>query len=183
MTGAERAALGGAVAVVAALGLLLPFTAVVRDREMAPSVLPGDFVVLVPRAPEVGDVVAVIDPLDPARWTLRRVESLAGPVRYEDGMVVPATGDPPVLEMGRTPEEVVLREGDHLVRHRGRPVRWEQGEVLVPEGWMWLGADNREDALDSRWWGPLPTSAAQGVVVLRVGSPQHPWRSWISRRP
>lgn len=183
MSPGERARLGTLAVLVAGLGLSLPFIAVVRDAEMAPSLLPGDLVVIAPRAPTAGDVVAVIDPLDPGRWTLRRVESLAGPVRYEDGMVIPAAGDPQVLEMGRTAEEVVLREGGHLVRHRGRPVRWEQGTVQVPEGWMWVGADNREEALDSRWWGPLPTRAAQGVVILRVGSPQHPWRSWITRAP
>ena len=46
----------------------------------------------------------------------------------------------------------------------------------VPEGHWFLLADNRDGAVDSRWWGPVPESRIQGVVRLRQG-PEDPWRS------
>lgn len=183
MTLAGRIGLGGAALLLAGAGAALPFVAVVPDDEMAPSLLRGDWVVLAPRAPSPGEVVAVLDPLDPARWTLRRVESDAGPVRYEDGLVIGAAGEPSLLEMGRDEGVVTLQEGEHLVRHLVRPIHWEQPVVEVPEGWLWLGADNRDAAVDSRWWGPLPATVAQGTVVLRLGRPGHPWRGWVARAP
>jgi hypothetical protein len=133
--------------------------------------------------PRAGDVVPVVDPLDPARWTLRRVETIGGVVRYEEGSYR-TSGDPvDVLEMGRDEAEVTLREGDHLARTAARPVRWEMGETGVEDGWAFLGADNRDVAVDSRWWGPLPVDALQGVVALRVGRPGHRWRGWVETAP
>jgi hypothetical protein len=48
----------------------------VPDDEMAPSLFAGDWVVLAPGTPTAGEVVALVDPLDPSRWTLRRVEAI-----------------------------------------------------------------------------------------------------------
>lgn len=171
----------GAVALGAAL--LLPRLAWVPDDEMAPSLLAGDLVLLLPVEARAGDVVAVVDPLDPTRWTLRRVETIGGAVRYEDGVYYTADAEPPgVLEMGRDTERVVRTEGPHLVRLAPGAVRWSLAETGVPEDAAFLGADARDEAVDSRWWGPMPLEALQSVVVLRVGPPRHPWRSWVEVR-
>lgn len=161
----------------------LRFVARVPDDEMAPSLLAGDLVVVVPGAPTVGAVVALTDPLDPGRWTLRRVLATGGAVRFEDGFYHTETEDPPVLDMGALEPHRVLQEGDHLTQRLTRPVRWEMGAVGLPAGRVWLAADNRDDALDSRWWGPAPVAAVQGVVVARFGRPGHTWRGWFSRTP
>jgi signal peptidase I len=39
---------------------------------------------------------------------------------------------------------------------------------IVPQGKIWVMGDNRADAADSRQWGPLPTSAIVGRVVLVI---------------
>lgn len=172
---------GGAVTLVAAL--LLPRLAWVPDDEMAPSLLAGDLVLVLPVEPRPGDVVAVVDPLDPARWTLRRVETIGGAVRYEDGVCYTSGSEAPrVLEMGRDTEAVVRTEGDHLVRLAPGTVRWSLPETGVPDDSAFLVADARDAAIDSRWWGPVPLAALQGVVALRVGAPRHPWRGWLEGR-
>lgn len=158
---------------------LLPRLAWVPDDEMAPSFLPGDLVLLLPVEAHAGDVVAVVDPLDPSRWTLRRVETIGGAVRYTDGEIHTTDLDKPaLLEMGRSTDAVVLKENRHLTQLSPRPVRWSMEEIAVPDDRMFLSADARDLALDSRWWGPAPLDVVQGVVVARVG-PAHTWRGWF----
>jgi hypothetical protein len=41
--------------------------------------------------------------------------------------------------------------------------------VTVPEGHWYLLAEDRDGALDSRFWGPVPEAAISGVARLRVG--------------
>jgi signal peptidase I len=175
------------LAVLGGLGILvaaaLPFLAWVPDEEMAPSLLPGDLVLLWPGDIVTGDVVAVVDPLDPSRWTLRRVLATSGAVRFDNGFFHTDAEEPPVLEMGHLGDQNVLKEGAHLTQRLTRPVRWELGDVVLPEGRVWLAADNRDVAMDSRWWGPVPGEALQGVVLLRVGRPGHVWRGWVSTSP
>lgn len=175
------AATGGLIALVTALAL--PWLAWVPDDEMAPSFFAGDLVVILPIEARVGDVVAIVDPLEPARWTLRRVETIGGAVRYDDGVFHTAGADAPrILEMDRSTARVVRSEGPHLVELAARPVRWALPEAGVPEDAAFVGADARDAALDSRWWGPVPLEGLQGVVVLRIGAPEHPWRGWVAGR-
>lgn len=177
----RRVLWGAAAALVLLLGGA-QVVARVPDDDMAPSLFRGDLVVLLPLAPRPGDVVALVDPLDPSRWTLRRVEARGGNVRYDDAAFVMDDAPEPLLEMGRDADWVTLQEGPHLIRHLPRAVRWRTEDEPVPAERLYLGADNRDVALDSRWWGQVPAEVAQGVVVLRFGSPRHPWRGWIGGR-
>lgn len=158
-------------------------TAVVPDDAMAPSLLPGDLVLILPLTPRLADVVAVVDPLDPSVWTLRRVEGVGGAMRYRGGSFVP--GDAPqLLDMGRDDAGyAVIEEGGHLTRHLPRNVEGEMDEVGVPDDRAFLGADNRDIALDSRWWGAVPLDLLQGRVVLRIGPPRNRWRTWFDLHP
>lgn len=171
-----------AVPAVLLLGTL-PLVAVVPDDEMAPSLYAGDFILVLPTMVRRGDVVPVVDPLEPSRWTLRRVEAIGGAVRYEGGAYYAGEGTFDVLEMGRDETWVTVQEGDHLARLSLRGTRWVLPESSVPDDMAFLGADARDEAMDSRWWGPLPVTALQGVVALRVGRPRHPWRGWVSTAP
>lgn len=170
-------------AAFACLGVIaaLRFVAVVPDDDMAPSVQRGDLVVIVPVSPRAGDVVAVVDPLDPTRWTLRRVEGIGGAIRYQDGVFHSSDGPTRVSELGRDAHGVTLREGGHLTRI-AQEVRWELPETGIPDTHAFLGADARDVAMDSRWWGPLPLDALRGVVVARIGAPRSAWREWVDLR-
>ncbi len=174
------------VAVLALLlGLLGSHTALVSDDGMAPSLLPGDAVVLWPGTPVVGDVVAVVDPLDPSEWTLRRVEAIGGAISYSGGSYV-HDAEPVLLDMGKDDAGYsVVKEGPHLTRHRPSPRTVDDTleSSGVPDDSAFLGADNRDEALDSRWWGPVPLNVLQGRVILRIGAPRNRWRSWVTTAP
>ncbi len=153
------------------------------DTEMAPSVLRGDLLLLLPLTPEVGDVVVLSDPLEPARHTLRRV--IAGPgatVRFEDAGFVVGDDAPSRLEMGREDGKVIVQVSGHLVQIRSTGTRWEMAPVAIGPEQYFLGADALDEATDSRWWGPVPSEAIAGVVAMRVGEPQHRWRDWVEFR-
>ncbi len=163
---------------------LVRFVAYVPDAEMAPSYLRGDLVVVLPLAPREGDVVALRDPLDHTRWTLRRVEGIGGAVRFSAaGFHSSSRPKSRLLDMGEFEGGSIRLEGTHLVTRRADPVtRLEFDDVGVPDDAAYLSADARDTALDSRWWGPVPLDAVAGVVVFRVGSPTTPWRGWTGGR-
>lgn len=176
-----RAALGTGAALIVVVALVASHVAVAPDDAMAPSLLSGDVLLILPLTPEIGDVVAVVDPLDPSAWTLRRVETIGGAIAYNAGSYV-REDEPQLLDMGRDDAGfAVIQEGKHLSRHLARRVDWRMDSVGVPDDSAWLGADNRDIAVDSRWWGPVPLSYVQGVVVLRVGAPGNRWRGWYGR--
>lgn len=132
-------------------------------------------------------MVLVTDPLDPSRRVLRRAIAHGGQkVRVEDGTVrvdgkrirQQEMGDPPQADEG--PELTVLKEviwskpparaNRFFPTISDRPTRWSApGVVEVPEGHWYVLADNRDAALDSRWWGPVPESAIHGVARARYG--------------
>lgn len=172
------------VACIAALFVgICSRAAFVPDDSMSPSLLPGDLVFILPTRTAVDDVVAVVDPLDPTVWTLRRVEAIGGAIRYTGGSFVIEQA-PQLLDMGLDENGFsVIQEADHLTRHLVRNISWEMDEVGVPDESSWLGADNRDIAIDSRWWGPVPLVALRGTVVLRVGPPRNRWRGWFDLSP
>ena len=132
---------------------------------------------ILPLAPRVGDVVAVVDPLDAERWTLRRVEAIGGAVSYDGGTFrTSEQRKVKLLDMGEYLGRPVHLEGEHLVLRAAAPTRMTVTDVGVPDDSAFLGADDRDGALDSRWWGPVPLGALRGVVFARVGSPATPWR-------
>lgn len=173
----------GLLALTVLLGLASTHMAVVPDDAMSPSLLPGDLLLILPVAPREGDVVALRDPLDPGRYTLRRIEAIGGALRY-DGRTF-RTGSRSkirLLDMGEYEGRPVLLEGEHVTLRAVTPTRQSFPEIGVPDDRAFLSADNRDSALDSRWWGPVPLDAIGGVVVARIGAPTTPWRGIFGTR-
>lgn len=190
--------------VLSVLGLVLGLLAVgatasarkVLGEDMAPTIAPGEWVFLLPVPIIRGDVVAVKDPLDPARTVLRR--AYAGPgneVSYEDGTVRVGIKKIRQKEMGtldawRVLEETVwskppARANLWLIRRYADNVRWKMDRITVPDGHWFLLADDRDGALDSRWWGTVPEDDILGVVRARVGTADQ-WRpamQWMKPVP
>ncbi|MEC7947476.1 MAG: signal peptidase I [Myxococcota bacterium] len=179
-------ALVGATALVMAAAVLVPLRTVAGD-DMSWSLRDGDRIWIIPDRIRRSDVVLVTDPLDPSRQVLRRAIAHGGQrVRVEDGTVrvdgkrirQQEMGDPP--QEGDGPELTVLKEviwskpparaNRFFPTISDRATRWSApGVVEVPAGHWYVLADNRDAALDSRWWGPLPESAIHGVVRARYG--------------
>lgn len=158
----------------------------VGSDEMSPSIRAGDRVLILPLEPIRGDVVALQDPLDPARVVLRRaIADGSKRVRYEDGELRVDVKRIRQKEMGELDGDRVTQEtmwskpparaNTWLLRYAGEPVKWKAEVVPVPDGSWYLLADNRDDAVDSRWWGPISTERFLGVVRLRYG-PADDWR-------
>ncbi|MCB9777097.1 MAG: signal peptidase I [Alphaproteobacteria bacterium] len=161
----------------------------VTDADMAPNLQPGDLVWILPLTPQRGDVVLLDDPLQPGRSLLRRTLTDGGhTVRWDDGGLRVdgkriRQKDMGESEAGPVFEEVIWSKPP-AVAHSWRvllrrpPVYWEHAEVEVQDGEWYLLADDRDRALDSRWWGPVAAPRIEGVVRLRVGRPDA-WRGWV----
>lgn len=168
----------------AALGAALALTFDLRrvaDRAMDPSLHRGDWVLIGPGEPAVGDVVRLEDPWEPGRDVLRRVLAVGPAAVVMEGGRLRVDGEATRLrEMGRDAERVVLSEEDGwLVAVRIRPFREATRAAEVPAGALWLAADDRDLEADSRWWGPVPAEATRGRVWLRLGS-SDAWRGVFS---
>ena len=174
---------------------VLPARKVV-GADMAPSVLAGEWAWILPLTPIRGDIVALHDPLDPSRTILRR--AIAGDgntVAYEDGVMRVGIKRVRQKEMGtdatyNTLEETMwskppARANTWLIRRRATNVRWKIDAVSIPDHHWFLMADDRDGALDSRWWGTIPEADLLGVVRLRVGEADA-WRAavqWLDPIP
>jgi signal peptidase I len=62
-------------------------------------------------------------------------------------------------------EPYVVFKGDQSGRKRGLP-GVSFGPRVVPEGTIFCLGDNRDNSLDSRFWGPVPLSYVKGRAVL-----------------
>jgi signal peptidase I len=177
----KKSAVVAALIGALALGALLPMRTV-TDEEMSWSLQPGDRVWILPMRVRKADVVTVADPLDPARTVLRRAVAAAGDkVEWEDGSLRINGKRMRQQEMGEAGEHKVVqeviwskppaRENHFLPRmRRDLKAQWSTpGVVTVPEGHWYLLAEDRDGALDSRFWGPVPEAAISGVARLRVG--------------
>lgn len=168
--------------------VLIAGSRTVRGIDMAPSIMDGDRVWVVPGIePLPGDVVMLADPMDPAHTILRRVLAIGGQsITYDEGTIRVGKRRLRKQAMGDAEEHLVAQETlwakkperGHawLTRQFAHPAsRWSAEEVTVAEDALYVLADDRDTPLDSRWWGPIPRSAVQGVVRLRWG-PEHTWR-------
>jgi signal peptidase I len=62
-------------------------------------------------------------------------------------------------------------------------VRDDFGPVVVPGGCLFMMGDNRDNSMDSRFWGPLPESEVRGRALFIYWSWDReeagpPWRFW-----
>jgi signal peptidase I len=147
---------------------------------MEPRLLPGDHVVvnkfvygrcagpwarLLPqRDPARGDVVVFRSPADPSRDLVKRFVGLPG----ETVEVVSKT----LLVNGRAIPEayVVHRAPDVLPKGPDVPkalaFRDNFGPLILPEGDFLALGDNRDDSLDSRFFGPASRGLLKGRAVV-----------------
>jgi signal peptidase I len=183
-----RALIFTALSLIAVLGVTLGFAALagyrvlrVASDEMAPSIQPGDWLLLGPGEPVRGDVVRLLDPLDPGRSVLRRVLA-------EPGESIGFTGHQPRLDgqamkhvvMGDDDGEMILMESSAwLLAVSLETTRQRLEAQQVPPGHHFLVADHRDVALDSRHWGPASITELE-KVHLRAG-PSDVWRAMFFR--
>ena len=126
------------------------------------------------RHPQRGDVIVFLPPQDLTKNFVKRLVGVPGDtlemrdgVLYRDGQAlhegyVTRTDpdiDPSTVEFGWQRDYLVrtaeARSGYH-------PSRNNWGPLVVPEGNYFVLGDNRDNSLDSRYWGFVPDSLVRG---------------------
>ncbi len=101
--------------------------------------------------PERGDVVVFEYPKDPSIDYIKRIVGLPGDVVE--------VRNKQLFINGEALEESYIR---HSQPHSIEPVRDNFGPVTVPAGAYFVMGDNRDNSLDSRFWGFVEKSAIRG---------------------
>ena len=125
---------------------------------------------------ERGDIVAFLYPEDTRTTYVKRVIGLPGDlIRLERGQVIrngrrlvePYTQhtatrpDPYRDDFPASPEAFTTPRGRDMFEHHVR-----NGEVIVPPGMLFALGDNRDNSMDSRYWGFVPRTYVVGKPLL-----------------
>jgi len=171
----------------------------VTTLDMAPALLPGDWLVVDLRAyrsrePLPGELVLVRDPdaVDPAgRARVARVVAVGGDrvelrahnlyvngERVTEGRSEPYTA--PDGEAKVAFEEQLGARRFRVLRDNGDVVFRRPSRYTVEPGHYFLLGDNRDVSRDSRAYGALPRAALAGrllyrIVALETGTPRMAW--------
>ena len=116
------------------------------------------------REPQRGDVVIFKFPEDPRRDFIKRCVAVAGDTVEMRSKQLYLNGEP------RNEPYVVHKDERVWPDVPGSPAsgrrRDNLGPFTVPEGTIFCLGDNRDNSLDSRFWGPVPLSYVKGRAVL-----------------
>jgi signal peptidase I len=128
----------------------------VPSQSMQPSLSAGDLIVVTPywrQEPARGDVIVFHSPGSDGERVVKRVIAIPGDLVDSDADLVRVGGHPI--------PETYLAPG---TRTRNVPPQ------LVPSDHFFVLGDNREVALDSRTWGPIPRRLIAGRARLVLWS-------------
>jgi signal peptidase I len=124
-----------------------------------------------------GDVAVFQDPHDASRDLLKRVVATGGDAVEQRAKELRVNGfveaQPFVIHRDAT-----TYGGDAPAALAGRD---SFGPVAVPAGAFFAMGDNRDDSLDSRFWGPAPSSSLEGRAVCVLWSWAPAERSFSGR--
>ncbi len=137
------------------------------------------------RTPARGDVIVFQWPSDPSKIFVKRLVGVPGDtLRMEDGVLFrngirlqeayvrhTDPGADPSGDEFRWQRDYLLRSAEASVSYH--PSRNNWGPLIVPEQHLFVLGDNRDNSLDSRYWGFVPDSLVRGqpMVVYYSYSP------------
>ncbi len=103
-------------------------------------------------SPKRGDIIVFVYPRDPKKDFIKRLIALPGETVQITGRTVYINGTPLQDPWG------VWSENDLL--------RGNFGPVTVPKGHYFVLGDNRDNSMDSRYWGFVPKSNILGKALI-----------------
>ena len=124
-----------------------------------------------------GDVIVFKFPRDLSKHFVKRVVGLPGDRIHVDDDQVSVNGKPLIEVYKRMKPDVSYREqfpplqgSASIYQYEGvqgwyEPFR-KHGDIVVPEGQYFAMGDNRDDSLDSRYWGFVPRSLIVGKALI-----------------
>jgi signal peptidase I len=132
------------------------------------------------REPRRGDVVVFEWPSDPTKNFVKRLVALPGDtVSMQQGVLLlngleqderyvvhTDPGVDPFAEDFRWQRGHLVRTAAAQEPPRYRPSRNNWGPLVVPERHYFVLGDNRDNSLDSRYWGFVPDSLVRGTPML-----------------
>lgn len=153
------------------------------------------------RSPRPGDIIVFANPADPSTNYIKRCVAVAGQTVelrdkrvFVDGEELPEPyvhldADYHTRPVGRhDPNPLARRDMDHAWGHLMRDGAWNRdqfGPVQVPPGALFMMGDNRDQSLDSRYWGFLDEDLIRGKASLIYFSrdrQQPPWKLFAGVR-
>ena len=115
------------------------------------------------RDPKPGDIIVFRYPEDPSRDFIKRCVAVAGQqVEIRDKVL---------YVDGKAREEPYVVHKDPRVQPHETSQRDNFGPYVVPQGHLFMMGDNRDNSLDSRFWGALPRDRVKGKAMFL-------YRSW-----
>jgi len=110
------------------------------------------------RQPKQGDIIVFKYPADPKRDFIKRCVAVGGQtveirdkVVYVDGVALD--------------EPYVIRSDPRIFPKEVSP-RDNMDPVYVPQGYIFMMGDNRDNSHDSRFWGPLDLRLVKGKAMI-----------------
>ena len=147
---------------------------------MAPSLPKGSWTwSTTPVAYQVGDVVWVLDPINNTTQHPMRILAIEGDtIQYQNDGFLLNDQRFPVLDMrewntySRVWKETFYPSKDEKdalsweIIQSNSNSSWKSSRETIPTGYVYVSCDNRYKCLDSRWWGPLPTTTLGGKITF-----------------
>jgi len=110
------------------------------------------------RQPKPGDVIVFRYPPNPSQDFIKRCVAVAGQTIEIKDKVLYVDGE--------RRNEPFAQHDDPRVFPRELSARDNFGPYTVPDGNIFMMGDNRDNSLDSRFWGPLPLDNVKGKAMF-----------------
>ncbi len=114
------------------------------------------------RKPQPGDIIVFRYPIDLRKDFIKRCVAV-------EGQTIMIRNKALYVDGKQQNEPYAIHEDDRIIPGNLSP-RDNFGPLTIPKGKIFMMGDNRDNSLDSRFWGPLPVELVKGKAIFRYFS-------------